>query len=257
MSRRTTLRRSSGARFASVALALAIAGLWPAVAASQGGPPAPEATRVDVGEARRHFRQGVTLFNEGELEAALMEFRTSHRLNPLPQVLYNIALVERGMHRYADAAATLRRYLAEGTEEPAERRAEAEELAEEIEALVATVAIEAEPVGADLFVDGALAGRMPLEGPLRLSTGRHELELRLDGYQTHRQSVEVYGGQRLDLEISLGALGPIRRPWYRTWWFWTIVGVVAAGTLAGIVGGAVSGRDGADFEIEVISGGGP
>lgn len=247
MSRPATPRRARRAWWALAALTLAIGGLRAPTAAAQDG-----AEGGSVAEARRHFRQGVALFNDGDLEAALMEFRTSHRLNPLPAVLYNIALVERDLHRYAHAAATLRRYLAEGTAEPERRRADAEELVEEIEALLATVVIACDQPGASVFVDGELAGRTPLDAPLRLSTGRHELEVRLEGHEPFTQSLEVYGGQRLDLTVELQQVRT-PTPWYRTWWFWTIVGVVAAGSVAAIAGSAASQPAGAEFDIDVVA----
>jgi hypothetical protein len=247
-----TTRRPRGMLSLATTLALAMAALLPAPAAAQGRPG--EASPENTSEARRHFRQGVELYNSGDLDAALMEFTTSHLLNPLPAVLYNIAMVERDLHRYADAVATLRRYLAEGTAEPPHRRAEAEELAEELDALLATVAIESDRRGADLFVDGELTGRTPIDQPLRLASGRHELELRLDGFQTYRQRFDVHGGQRLELDIELRA---VRQLWYRSWWFWTVVCVAAVGLTAGIVGGVLSRPSGSEFQIVIESGGAP
>jgi tetratricopeptide (TPR) repeat protein len=233
-------------------LAIAVAALWPAPAAAQDRPGA--TAPPDMSEARRHFRQGVELYNDGDLDAALMEFATSHQLNPLPAVLYNMALVQRDLHRYADAVATLRRYLAEGAAEPEQRRTEAEELAEELDALLATVAIASDRPGADLFIDGELTGRTPVGQPLRLAAGRHELELRLDGYQTYRQRFDVHGGQRLELDIELRAL---RQPWFRSWWFWTAVGGAVVVIAAGVVGGVLARPDGTEFQIQVVSGGRP
>lgn len=205
----------------------------------------------DVEEARRHFVRAVGLFHEGDLQAALAEFRASYQINPLPQVLYNIAVVQRDLHQYAEAVDTLRLYVELGVGEPDRRRAVARELLSELEGVLASIYISCEQPGADLFVNGLLTGQTPLDAPLRLAAGQHDLELRLDGFRTYRQSLEVFGGQALNLDIELNI---IRTPWYRTWWFWTSVGggVVVVATIATLAA-VLTRPSSAEFGVSVVS----
>lgn len=211
----------------------------------------PGVSQGDMEEARRHFVSAVGLFHDGNLEAALAEFRESYRINPLPQVLYNIAVVQRDLHRYAEAVDTLRHYVEVGVGEPDRRRAVARELLAELEGVLASIHIACEQSGADLFVDGLHTGQTPLDAPLRLAAGQYELELRLDGFSTYRQSLEVFGGQELNLDVELNTIRP---PWHRTWWFWTSVGggVVVVATII-ILGVVLTRPSSAEFGVSVVS----
>ena len=63
----------------------------------------------------------------------------------------------------------------------------------------------------DVYVDGALAGVVnDYDGTfqrLRLSPGKHEIELRLDGYETYRMTVFVERGRTFHIR---GELVPLR-----------------------------------------------
>ena len=208
---------------------------------------------LNVTEARRHFEQGVALFQEDDVEAALAEFRASYRMNPIPQVLFNIAVSLRRLHRYAEAADTLRRYLREGSEESEERRFLARDLIAELEAVLARVDIAVDRDEADVFVDGELQGRTPLDESLRLAAGDHEIEVRLDGYRTHRERIEVHGGQQVELSIDMEE---VRAPWYRQWWVWTIIGAVVVGTSVGLAVGLTAESPGTEFDVMIDNGDG-
>lgn len=253
MTQRVACKSTAVSLPARGALLLALA-TWAGAAAGQPTPEseqASEAADADVQEAREHFVGAVQLYHDGDLETALEEFNTSYRLNPLPQVLYNIAVVQRDLRRNAEAVETLRRYLEEGRDEPDRRRAVARELLSELERELAEVRIDCAQQGAELFIDGEPTGQTPIGEPLTLSPGSHELELRLDGYETHRQSLDLSGGQQLDLAIALNSVSP---PWYRTWWFWTSVGggVVVLTTII-VLAAVLSHPTGAELGVSVVS----
>lgn len=205
------------------------------------------AVSSDEEQARVHFEQGVLLFQEESYETALAEFRTSYELVPSPRVLYNIGVVERALRRYADAVETLGDYLAAtaGTNESEERREAVRAIVAELESILGDLVIDSEPEGADLFVDGELQGRTPLEGPLRLEAGEHEVELRIDGYHTHRMTLDVRSRTENRQLVELEPLPPT--PVYRRWWFWTTIGVVLAGVVVAAVVPFTITPDEADF----------
>lgn len=68
-----------------------------------------------------------------------------------------------------------------------------------------TVTIETTPAGAQVLVDGELAGTSPLE--LTLSAGEHTIMLRQDGYtdQTRRVRVEAGSAAAVAAELDAGA----------------------------------------------------
>jgi len=60
-----------------------------------------------VREAGKHFQRGVTLYNETDYRAALVEFRRAYDLAPNAAVLYNIGETEYQLRDYASALITL------------------------------------------------------------------------------------------------------------------------------------------------------
>jgi len=80
-----------------------------------------------------------------------------------------------------------------------------------------------------VLIDGKLRGMVPLE--LRLPAGQHRLELRKDGFDTVSTSAVVQAGKRREVTIQIEEEPAL----YERWWFWTGIGLVAAGTVTAIV----------------------
>src|SRR6185503_20787563 len=101
-------------RFACVVILFAATPLYaqpaPAPAPKVVAPPAENPAVVE--EAKRHFEQGVALFNDGNYSAALAEFEAAYKTRPAPAVLYNIGLTQKALFRYPEAIDSLTRYLA-------------------------------------------------------------------------------------------------------------------------------------------------
>jgi hypothetical protein len=205
----------------------------------------PIANENALSVARRHFNQGVALFSDGNVEAALLEFRASYQARRHPGVLYNIGVAERSLHRYAEAIASFRQYLAEtdDSEGTMDVRAEAARAIDELLAVIARVSLTVSPPGADVFLDGRLVGRSPLAEAVLVAAGEREIEIRCDGYRTHRSVLEVRGRQQVEKVIELEPLvddavqssARTSTPWFRRWWVWTIAGVVVAGAVAAAI----------------------
>src|SRR5579859_605428 len=121
--------------------AIALACALPRSASAQAAPAPAGEDALD--EAKRHFTQGVALYNDGNFGAALAEFEASNRAHPSVGVLYNIGLCLKGQFRYAESIETLQRFLREAQPLPKvatpERRAEVEQLIGEMRALLVTV----------------------------------------------------------------------------------------------------------------------
>lgn len=65
----------------------------------------------------------------------------------------------------------------------------------------ATLAVDSRPQGAEVYLDGRLQGRTPLV--LSVNPGRHEVELRLAGYQPYRVTVNPKPGERVQVFAPL------------------------------------------------------
>jgi hypothetical protein len=196
-------RRTMLLRGAMLVMVLACAS--PAVAQRRTPAPAPVAVDPSLA-AREHFMRGVELYDEGDHDGALVEFRLSHELHPVAGVLVNIALCLEELHRYDEAISTYRDYLRTAERASSERRRAAEEAIASLEQRLASVTIDVDQPGADVLVDGHSVGQTPLPAPLRLAAGMRVLEVRLDGFVSVREELEVAGGVAREVPIRLAPL---------------------------------------------------
>ena len=93
----------------------------------------------------------------------------------------------------------------------------------------AIVTVRSMQAGAKVSCDGRPEGTVPTE--LVVTPGSHELELSLDGYRPARTSVAVTAGEQRTVDLALDAEAPITKKW----WFWTGLGLVAAGATVTII----------------------
>jgi tetratricopeptide (TPR) repeat protein len=155
--------------------------------------------------AHRRFRQGVALFNEGDFNAALAEFEGAYRLQPLPSILYNVALSEKALFRYGDSIAHFERYLAEARNIEPERQAEVRDLLARMRALLAELRLTITPEGAAVVIDGRLVGSAPL-APVLVAAGHRVIELSAEGHHPLRREITAIAGEPLALTIALEPL---------------------------------------------------
>lgn len=229
---------------------------------------APVDTTVEAGandarrrEAATHFRMGVSLYEEGDFQAALAEFERANESAPSPVVLYNIAQTHLAMRDYVAATDALRRYLELGGDRiTPERRAEVDSQLQTLAMRVGRINVVCNEDGASISIDGRPMGRTPLSEPLRVSSGRHQLVVRAAGREPNEQTVTVAGNTDITVEVEFAPLPPEVSPaateepvhTLRTVGWVTIgVGVasaVAAGTTFGLSMGARS-----DYDAEAES----
>jgi hypothetical protein len=189
-----------GPAFARAPAPAAPGGTQPALA------PAPAASQdARKQEARRHFLQGVALYEEGNFTAALAEFQAAYTMAPAPGVLFNIGLTEKALYRYSDASRTLERYLVEGSKDPnltIERRQQVVQLIEEMKSLLAPLRFVLAPPGARLTVDGRPMV-LGADGSLALAAGNHVVDVVADGHESQRRDITIVAGTPATFEFTL------------------------------------------------------
>lgn len=79
---------------------------------------------------------------------------------------------------------------------------------------------------AEVILNDKAIGVSPLPPVKDLPPGRHSLRLKKSGFADWRSDIYIEPGDMTALWAPLVKLPP---PWYKTWWFWTITGVVVAG----------------------------
>jgi hypothetical protein len=181
-----------------------------APAPSPAAPPAaaPEAPDQATLDARRHFKAGTKLYRDGNYGGALAEFEEAYRLKPGVGSLQNVALSQKGLFRYAEAAATLEQLLSQhGAELSEGERQAVNEALNELKGLVASVKLRVVPESARVLLDGRSLAAAELAAPLVLNVGEHVLSVDAPGYGPERRLLRVAGGQReLPVDVTLRCL---------------------------------------------------
>ncbi|MFH1434657.1 MAG: PEGA domain-containing protein [Pseudomonadota bacterium] len=162
----------------------------------------PDETEAE--KAKKHFIQGVALYNESNFEAALIEFAASYKYKKNWKVKYYIGIAYQALHRFVEAEKELKAYLEEGGSEiPKEKKAKAEEVLSQVAGVIGSVMIEANVEGALITMDGKSVGKTPLAGPLSLNVGHYEVEVNKKGYETYTTEIDLPGGEELTIEVEL------------------------------------------------------
>lgn len=166
-------------------------------------PPAtPDQATLD---ARRHFKSGTKLYRDGNYGGALAEFEEAYRLKPGVGSLQNVALSQKGLFRYSEAAATLEQLLTQHGAElsEGERKAVDDALAE-LKGLVASVKLKVAPENARVLLDGKSLSPEQWANAVVLNVGEHTLSVDAPGYNPERRLLRVAGGQReLPVDVEL------------------------------------------------------
>lgn len=145
-------------------------------------------------ECSAHLSRANQLYDQNVLTAALSEFHAAHALQPYPLLLYNIARIHHKQSHYSEAIAYYQRYLE--TAHP-DRAARARQLIAEARQEQYVLEVMPEPPPAPCSPEpGPVAGPALTEPP----------------------SVIAH---------------PAQRPVYKRWWFWTVIGIAAAGAAVG------------------------
>ena len=202
--------RVSLRRLASFALALVccavVAAAPPLVAEAHAQ--AARSTRVRdalQGEARAAFDRASVLFRAGDFNGARVEFEQAHRLSGEPRVLYNVAVCDKELHRYARAVTRLKASLA-ARPLPADYVRVAQGTLAVLEPLTSRLAVEVSEAGAQVFVDDEPVGMSPLPEPLLVDVGEHGVVARKSGFLEGRAVVTVASGAPATVRLALEPL---------------------------------------------------
>lgn len=189
----------------SLALFVMLAPEASAQPAPAPAPPKPGTEQPNADAARRHFRQGVKLYQDANYAGALAEFEAAYAAKPGPGSLQNIALCHKALYRYGEAAEALTRLLdVHGAELSENERTAAELARDELEALVGSVRIQVTPVEARIDLDGKTLLPSERAQSLRVNVGEHTIVAEAPGYARVTRTVRVASGQRdVPVDIAL------------------------------------------------------
>jgi PEGA domain len=186
-------------RLVGVALLLACA--WPASA----DPP-----NEQIKVARKRFQEGVAAADSRNYEAARVAFQQAYALKPHPSVLRNLGQAELKTGHYLDAARHLSTFIRDTTFGTAAERESAKKSLLEAESKIGKLILEVDVAGAEVAVDGELAGRSPLGAdPIYVEPGQRIVRVQKDGYDLYEQAQSFEPDRVIRLKVSLRASGPL------------------------------------------------
>ena len=194
-------------RFARALAMTSALSLIPAAAHAQPTEkPAATGSPAATAQAREHFQRGVKLYEEDDFRTALIEFKRAYELAPNSTILFNIGNSYYQLREYAEALKNLEQYVREvGAAIPKESRAQADREIEELRGRVAHVTFTSNVPGAELTMDDAKVGALPLPQNQIISSGRHRLSLSKPGYRTVTKDVDIAGGDTLSIPFEMKA----------------------------------------------------
>jgi len=182
--------------FGLAAVLIAVASAAPAGAqgAEDGDP---------VTLSRNHFDRGVEYVQDGDLKAALIEFKRAYAYSPNYRVLYNLGQVSNELREYIDAQNYYRRYLTDGASDiDTARRRDVEATIAKLSSRIARIMLSSNIEGAELFVDDVPVGRSPLSEPVRVSAGARLVTAAVPGRPPISRSIEAAGGDTLTVQLD-------------------------------------------------------
>jgi hypothetical protein len=174
---------AAGALAALVLAAATLGGVARADAADGGGA---------AGEEEAALRRGFELREKGKDEAALAEFQHAYDLKKSARARAQMALAEQALGRWIDAEAHLAEALQQtGDAWIARNRTLLEPALADIRQHVGSLDLSGGTPGAEVRVNGRVAGKMPLDRPLRVEAGSVSLEVRATGYLPVVRTINV------------------------------------------------------------------
>ena len=147
-------------------------------------------------DARTAFAKGTEAYRDLAFSKALLYFKEAYRLRPSYRIQYNIAQTYLELSQPHLALTAFERYLSEGRHQiDAERRDEVVLEIRKLRQIVGEIVVTGK-TGTECRVDDAHVGFLPLERPIRLEAGTHEISLYLHGEAVCVKKVQIIAGKK-------------------------------------------------------------
>lgn len=157
----------------------------------------------------RAIRDGVAEYDAGHYEEARSLFRRAHELSPNARTYRGMGMTSFELRDYVPAVRNLAAALQDKRKPlTTEQRKETQDLLERSRQFVDVYAIKVVPPEARLIIDGRPPELEP-DGTVLLGFGVHTVEAKAPKLAPAWASVEVRGGERKDLVLSLSPLLPV------------------------------------------------
>jgi hypothetical protein len=167
----------------------------------------PPASESDRQRAVEHFKLGNQAFAEGDSLQAYTEYTAAWSFHESFDIACNLGRTEAELGKSRDAAEHLAYCLANfsASARPEIRSAEGKlrEVFAEVTKQVASLTLQVQPDGAVVRIDGSIVGKAPLRRDLYLDVGKHEVDVRMTGYESVKRVVQASRAEHQELLLEL------------------------------------------------------
>jgi hypothetical protein len=195
--------------------------------AAQAGPPGRSDVVTD--KARELHMEADALYKQGQYARARASYIAAWALKQHWQIAGNLGETEVQLGLYRDAAEHLAYFMRNlpdpSSPDGSERMTVAKKLYQKARSNIGTLNVSVDVAGAEIVVDGKIAGKAPLEDPVFVDPGHHTIEARL-GAKLATAEVDVTAGAERSVPITLAAPPTPRGP--------SVPVIVAGSTVAGV-----------------------
>jgi hypothetical protein len=176
------------------------------------GTATPRVARADVAVTadEEHVQRGVALRSVGKNREALSEFEAAAAIRWTARTRAQIALAHQALGDWVEAEAGLEEALrAEDDAWIAQYRDALERALDIVREHLASLVVDADVDGAELFVDARRVGLLPLRAPVRVARAIVIVEVRAKGYVPLRRTVDLTTVAHAREVVSLEAEAPV------------------------------------------------
>ncbi|MBI2391378.1 MAG: PEGA domain-containing protein [Deltaproteobacteria bacterium] len=182
------------------------AGAASASAPAAAGSASPDDIAKAKEEAKEHFLKGVTMMQEEQWDAALVEFKASLQMFPTRNARKNAAVCLRQLGRFAEALDEYEMLLKEfGGQLPPADAEQVNKAIADLKNVTGFIVIESSVAGATVIIDSKPRGTTPL-GPIRVGQGTHTVRVLKEGYVPFETTQAVLGKQTVTIPAKLEVL---------------------------------------------------
>lgn len=151
--------------------------------------------------------EGVELRRKGDDRGALEAFQKAYDLTHSPRATAQLGLVYQALGRWELAGPLVEKALQSPNDAWVKKyQAQLQDALSTIRQHLARIELTGQPPGAEVIVNGTPAGKLPLPGPLTVSIGTVDLQVRADGYQPDIRKINLGAYQYEHVFVRLDKL---------------------------------------------------
>jgi hypothetical protein len=155
-------------------------------------------------EAQKHWDTAIALYQRNQWDGARTSFNAAYETSQNPRVLFNVAVCDKNLGRWAKAIEIFKKELADGKGQlTAEEEADVKAQIAGLEQFIAQVTINVNEPGAEIYVDETKVGVSPLPGPISVAVGERRFRATKAGFAEAREAIELKSGATGNVSLKL------------------------------------------------------